>query len=306
MIISSESLAAQTDVPISAPILIEGILQSICQGVIFAQVARYWECPLNDTIRMKSYVLTLAGLSFLQTMFTVYKLWFIFIDLRHWSTSPIVWADLFLNGLICTTCEVSLLRRCWKVTKQKTWVAVPLGFLLITIFIANIYLTIALGVGSRHESVNDSPVESSGRSPLTKSAKFSFNYWIFASLVLDVTITSILMVYLWRSRTGVDNLDKALHHIIAVTWGSAAIPSIFQIIAVSLYNSESAESHNLVLFFWLMTGKLYTLGIMRSLNSRPDLRGLMTSVDMGRTSLSDWQWGESTVSRRASEVRPPT
>jgi hypothetical protein len=58
-----------------------------------------------------------------------------------------------------------------------------------------------------------------------------------------------------------------------------------------------------------MTGKLYTLGIMRSLNSRPDLRGWMTSVDMGRTSVSDWQWddeNENTVSRRASEVRPLT
>ena len=57
------SLASQTDVPAGAPILIEGILQSLCQGVIFAQVARYLESPLNDTIRMKSYVLTLAGLS---------------------------------------------------------------------------------------------------------------------------------------------------------------------------------------------------------------------------------------------------
>jgi hypothetical protein len=57
------SLASQTDVPAGAPILIEGILQSLCQGVIFAQVARYWESPLNDTNRMKSYVLTLAGLS---------------------------------------------------------------------------------------------------------------------------------------------------------------------------------------------------------------------------------------------------
>ncbi|KAF8505910.1 hypothetical protein F5888DRAFT_1838847, partial [Russula emetica] len=278
------------------PILIEGILQSIFQGVIFAQVARYWECPLNDTIRMKSYVLTLAGLSFIQTMFTAYKLWFIFIDFRHWSTSPIVWADLFLNGLICTVCEVSLLRRCWKVTKQKTWVVAPLAFLLVTIFIANICLP---SVSSQIVQADSSPV-------------------------LDVTITSIrtswwlpvvyltfapVMVYLWHSRTGVDNLDKVLNHIIAVTWGSAAIPSVFQIIAVSLYNSESGESHNLVLFFWLMTGKLYTLGIMRSLNSRPDLRGLITSVDMGRTSLSDWQWGdeqENTVSRRASEVRPPT
>jgi len=57
-----------------------------------------------------------------------------------------------------------------------------------------------------------------------------------------------------------------------------------------------------------MTGKFYMLGIMRSLNSRPDLRGWMTSVDMGRTSLSDWQWGdeqENPVARRTSEVRLP-
>jgi hypothetical protein len=52
-----------------------------------------------------------------------------------------------------------------------------------------------------------------------------------------------------------------------------------------------------------MTGKLYTLGILRSLNSRPDLRGRMTSDDVGRRSLSDWQWGdesENTVSQRWS------
>lgn len=55
-----------------------------------------------------------------------------------------------------------------------------------------------------------------------------------------------------------------------------------------------------------MTGKFYTLGIMRSLNSRPGLRDSMTSDDIGRTSLSDWQWGdghENPVARRASEVR---
>ncbi len=49
------------------------------------------------------------------------------------------------------------------------------------------------------------------------------------------------MAYLWHSKTGVDNLDKALNHIIAVTWGSAAIPSVLQIIAASLYNSESVS-----------------------------------------------------------------
>lgn len=57
------TLDAQIDVPTSGPILIEGVVQALCQGVIFAQAARYWECPLNDTVRMKSYVLTLVGLS---------------------------------------------------------------------------------------------------------------------------------------------------------------------------------------------------------------------------------------------------
>jgi len=95
------------------------------------------------------------------------------------------------------------------------------------------------------------------------------------------------MVWLCQSKTGLDNLDQALDHIVAVTWESAAVPSVFQIVAVSLYDSKSGESHHLVLFFSLMTGKLYTLGILRSLNSRPDLRGRMTSDDVGRRSLSE-------------------
>lgn len=150
------SLASQIDVPTSGPILVGGILQAICQGVIFAQAARYWECPLNDTMRMKTYVLTLVGLSLLQTMHATYKLWYILIYFEHWSTSPLVWAEIFLNGLICAICETSLIRRCWKVTKKNKWVTPPLAFLLVTIFIANVYLSIVLGLDSKHGRANDS------------------------------------------------------------------------------------------------------------------------------------------------------
>jgi hypothetical protein len=58
---------------------------------------------------------------------------------------------------------------------------------------------------------------------------------------VDFLTFAPVMVYLWHSKTGVNNLDNALHHIIAVTWGSAAVPSVFQIIAVSMYNSESVR-----------------------------------------------------------------
>ncbi|KAI0254854.1 hypothetical protein BJV78DRAFT_1120509 [Lactifluus subvellereus] len=298
----STTLDAQIDVPTSGPILIEGVVQALCQGVIFAQAARYWECPLNDTMRMKSYVLTLVGLSLLQTMLMSYKLWYILIYREHWSTNPLVWADLFLNGLICTVCEISLLRKCWKARKHpltRKWVTLPLAFLLITIFIANVYL-----VSAKVRIFVLVNLPGIGYCP-----RCGLQTWkIDGCPVLDVAITSILMVYLWRSRTGVDNLDKALHHIITVTWGSAALPSALQIIAVSLYNSKSSESRHLVLFFLLLTGKFYTLGILRSLNSRPDLRGRMTSDDIGRRSLSEWQWDgepENAVARRSSEVKVP-
>lgn len=112
--------------------------------------------------------------------------------LAHQSTSPIVWADLFLNGLICTACEVSLLRRCWKVRRtsltrsSQVLNPAPCGtgheakdmggrtagisahhyfhcqYIFGKLSGRHFYWltyreqTIALGVGSRHESVNDS------------------------------------------------------------------------------------------------------------------------------------------------------
>lgn len=44
-------------------ILFEGIMQCTCQGVIFAQVCRYWEIPLDDTGRMKAFVAVLLILA---------------------------------------------------------------------------------------------------------------------------------------------------------------------------------------------------------------------------------------------------
>jgi hypothetical protein len=43
-----------------------------------------------------------------------------------------------------------------------------------------------------------------------------------------------------------------------------------------------------------MTGKLYVLGTLRSLNSRVHLRERLKSHDLGRTSLSDWHWQKAT------------
>ncbi|TFY74313.1 hypothetical protein EWM64_g9700 [Hericium alpestre] len=280
--------ALEPDVLTTAPLLIGGFIQSVSQGIIFAQAMRYWRSPLDDTRRMKIYVAVLVLLSAFQTSLIVYKQWLVLVMHEHWSSSPFNWTELFFNGLLCCVCETFLVRRCWKATKKNTWVLVFLVLIAAAIFVANLYLAIAIGQVSKHEVANNDPLENDQYFPTV----FAFNFWIVGSMALDILVTSILMVYLWRSKTGLGYLDKALKHIISITWESAALPCVTMVIAVGLYHSKVARSRHLVLLFILLTGKFYVLGILRTLNSRGRLREKMKSTDFCRQSLGDWQWDQ--------------
>ncbi|KAA1466601.1 hypothetical protein DENSPDRAFT_811748 [Dentipellis sp. KUC8613] len=274
--------------PISTgPIVLGTVLQTLCQGVIFAQALKYWQSPLDDTRRMKIYVVVLVLLSVFQTALSIYKEWLVLVLHKHWSTSHLSWSELFFNGLICCVCELFLIRRCWKATQKNIWVGLVLAAIAISTFVANLFLAIAIAIGSRHQAANNDPLKTNRYFPTV----FAFNFWIAGSLVLDTTVTSILMVYLWRSKTGLGYLDKALKHIIGITWESAAFPCICMLVAISLYHSKPSKDRNLVLLFILLTGKFYILGLLRTLNSRGKLRAHMKS-DIGRRSLSEWQWDQ--------------
>ena len=62
---------------------------------------------------------------------------------------------------------------------------------------------------------------------------------------------------------------------------------------------------HLVLFFVLMTGKFYTFGMLRTLNSRAKLRRRMQSRSLGRTSLTGWT-GDQAARKRLSIQAPST
>ena len=49
-----------------------------------------------------------------------------------------------------------------------------------------------------------------------------------------------------------------------------------------------------MLFFVLITGKFYTFGMLRTLNSRAKLRRRMQSHNLGRTSLTGWNRDQET------------
>ena len=49
---------------------------------------------------------------------------------------------------------------------------------------------------------------------------------------------------------------------------------------------------SLALFFIVVTGKVYALSLMHTINSRQAMRERLKSHDLGRTSLSQFQWSQ--------------
>ena len=63
-----------------------------------------------------------------------------------------------------------------------------------------------------------------------------------------------------------------------------------------LPETDQAQNHRLeqtlTLFFIVITGKVYALSLMHTINSRRAMRERFKSHDFGRTSLSRFQWSE--------------
>ena len=51
-----------------------------------------------------------------------------------------------------------------------------------------------------------------------------------------------MLVFLLRSKTGLEHLDAVVDRIIHITWESASLPAVFVIISVSIYLSKMVSS----------------------------------------------------------------
>lgn len=129
--------------------------------------------------------------------------------------------------------------------------------------------------------------------------------------------TLIVSWYLYKSKIGIAQTDQLVQTIIRVTWETAALPTASMLVAVVFYCGKevsnvstsfrwSEHSHrpitqmssarHLDLFFSLLTAKLYTLGILRTLNSRTSFRESIATHDLGgRQSLNDYNSSSTRV-----------
>ncbi|KAL1723473.1 hypothetical protein EV715DRAFT_286341 [Schizophyllum commune] len=283
--------------------LVDALIHSFLFGFVVSQALKYGSDYGRDSWKKRALVGIVVAFSVGQTILQYYKAWYILIDAHPtWGTSGLTWLDFTLNGVICSICQGFYIRRCWKLTQRNPWVLYPLATIHALAAIAWIGLVISMQL--RYSATSDSAAMA-----LSEISKVSFATWTLGSLVLDSAAAFTITHRLYTSRAGNKGSDSVVKDVIAVTWEAAILPAGCMFIAVVLYNQPNPRNLP-VLLFALICGKLYAIGLLRTLNARDKLRARMKSQDLGRVSLGGWDWASVSImppiERQPSFVSPNT
>ncbi|EJD53797.1 hypothetical protein AURDEDRAFT_180205 [Auricularia subglabra TFB-10046 SS5] len=270
--------------PVNAVWLL-AVAQALSQGVALVQFAAHRDHSRHagDGTSLSAFVFSCMTLSALQTALEIYKSWRVLVGRMPWTTDSLRWAEFILNGLICYAIQGFFIHRCWRATRSRILIVILCAILLLALS-ANLYLTIAVlseYAARFYTKAMSDPV-------------FAQKYTTRVSIIryLHGRVGSIgfchygLLLFIYQSRTGLQRLDRAVvYRIFHVTWESQLLPMVFAIIACALYFSEKFD---FVIFFSVMTGKLYVHGLLRTLNMRTDLRRRIVQEDMLMHNMQPW------------------
>ncbi|KAF9454684.1 hypothetical protein P691DRAFT_770220 [Macrolepiota fuliginosa MF-IS2] len=123
--------------------------------------------------------------------------------------------------------------------------------------------------------------------------------WLGSSCAADVVITSTMVLYLRKHRTGFSQTDHQIDRIIRVTMHTGLATALWALIDLLLYLSSPSGKH---LFFNFCLSKLYTNSLMSSLNSRG---GWRYSDDSEAASSLDRKRSAANIRGQSGPVRRP-
>ncbi|KZW04007.1 hypothetical protein EXIGLDRAFT_743637 [Exidia glandulosa HHB12029] len=290
------------------------VCQSLSQGIIALQ---YWSHRRQakvsgDSRPLTAFVLSMIVLTVLQSALEWYKSWRVLVRNVSWLQDPLRWAELILNGILCNAIQAFFIRRCWQATRSRI-LLIALVATLLLVLSADIWLTICVlsdvarasfyramhDVGALNRTTGGHCSDHCSQRPFahryTKTVNVMFGIYMGGSAVLDSAITAVLMLFLYQSRTGLEKLDAVVYKILNVTWEVQALPMLFAIVACCLFFTWAHLDY--VIFFSVMTGKLYMHGLLRTLNMRAQLRRRIIQEEMVMHNLQPWLLRDKTATQ---------
>ncbi|KAJ7054720.1 hypothetical protein C8F01DRAFT_483331 [Mycena amicta] len=224
-------------------------------GVMITQWYLYMTTYKRDSFFIKSYVAVLMLADTLNTGFiTAYlyeSLIVHFDDLAYLAKANWVFAtDPAMTGIIGSMVQLFYAWRIQTLTGN-TWIVIIVVICALTNAFGGLASASAIAFVPQFSHFQEFQV------PVI--------CWLLSAAVGDVIITTTLVWFFRKHRTGSRSTDTRVDHIIRLTIQTGMITSICSVIDLGLFLGDSSGMH---LLFNLPLAKLYSNSLMSSLNSR--------------------------------------
>ncbi|EPQ54237.1 hypothetical protein GLOTRDRAFT_139573 [Gloeophyllum trabeum ATCC 11539] len=273
------------------PGLVSSFVQAILTGIIYSQSVQFWTQSHRETPIVNCLVGFVSSVAVYQTVAAFYVTWRAHVTLYgDWVNAVnFAWPDRTQNvvtTVMSCPVQVFLIWRCYILSNRKLTTLLPLSVLLLGCVVVSA-VTTAMVFNFDFVAPLRGPVPPL---PSDVALNIEINYTLnmVFSAAMDVALTSILLVYLLRSRSSVatHQFRKVLYGLVAITWESALPPCACAIATLAVF-LRWAEHNYWNLVFQATLGKLYVISLLFTLNSRAELRAKVRANEL---ELPDIYW----------------
>ncbi|KAJ7279708.1 hypothetical protein C8J57DRAFT_1221353 [Mycena rebaudengoi] len=290
----------------SIPIILGGydigiLAELVCQGILFAQITKYWGNYRADMAGVKLFVFGLFLATTLKSRLLSTMYWA--QNVEHFSdlsaasnlyfTHWLFQSNLTVVALIALYVQAFFAHRLWRISKN-TYLTVSVGVILSSSFVfacVSCWFTFA----SLDKAVN--------------------NHWIQvhrATMVAGdgILCGSIAYILLMRSKD-LPQMAGTLNRITSLTFQSMAPPTVCALVNLvcSLVDNDTITVWMaLVVGTNMVLPKLYAISAMWTLNSREDFRTLLSRDIHSNIDISEGNFPKTTNSDlgELSQIRAPS
>ncbi|KAH8830409.1 hypothetical protein DL96DRAFT_941061 [Flagelloscypha sp. PMI_526] len=284
------------------PLLIGFIFNVLLFGIMITQVYLYMTTFKKDPRWIKYYVLLLFladGLNVIFMFIYTYNALVIhFDDVKYLARANWVFAtDPAMTAIIGSMVQFFFAFRV-RVLVHRLWPVVTIALLAFAALICGIATSVAIGFVPLFQDF--------------QKFKIPVMIWLFSAAIADVIITTVLVDYLRKHRTGYQKTDDKLEKLMRLTIQTGMITSIWAIVDCVVYLADPTGTH---LIFNVPLSKLYSNSMMSTLNARgqwskqpPISSGQLPSarrMDLLTTSAEARRQSTMKTSAAIAQVREP-
>ncbi|EIM80112.1 uncharacterized protein STEHIDRAFT_126107 [Stereum hirsutum FP-91666 SS1] len=238
------------------PLVIASMINTFVYGICVMQFYEYFFARFHDGWKTTSFVIYLAILDTFAVCLNASLIWYYtvhgFGDVTVIGSTP--WMYNIVPVLsVMASCPIQHFLA-WRIKRlTKSWIlfGVISTVSLVSAICGIVATALALQVGKVSNNTNLLPFADT---------------WLAAATACDIGVTTMLLIFLTKSRTGFKKTNNLIEHLIKVSLESAVPVTIFTVCDLAILTTMPTS--NVHMLFALGMGRVYTNTVLTTLNAR--------------------------------------